>query len=251
VGAGLLAGAAFGIAHSPLLTVHHVEVAGAQHSRDRDVVAAAGLRHGTLMIDVQPGRVTTRLGALPWVATAKVSRRWPSTVAIRVTERAPVAIVPAGTGDAGVVDGTGRVLALGPAASIASAVTEAPLPRPLPVIHGLGPAGPAGTTLDGGRSAADALALVAALHRDLPASLAARVTEVTVGADGQLTATINPGITVRFGPGDRFDAKLLTLRTLTESADLTGATAIDVRVPDVPVLTRQGRSGTVSTVPRG
>ena len=248
--AGLLAGGALGIAHSPLLTVHHVRVAGALHTSQRDVVAASGVRAGTLMIEVSPGRMDARLRTLPWVATATVSRHWPNTVTIRVSERSALAILPTASGEFALVDETGRVLAVGPAGSLPSMAGPAPSP-PLPVLRGLAPAGPAGSTVDPSGPGRGALELVAAARRDLPAALAARVSGVTLDGDGQLTATVSPAIAVRFGPDDQIDAKLLSLRTLLEAADLTGATVIDVRVPDAPVLTRQGRGTTLSTTPRG
>jgi Cell division protein FtsQ len=122
---------------------------------------------------------------------------------------------------------------------------------PLPTIHGLVPAGPPGTTFAGDSTALDALALVAALERGLAPATAARVVAVDVAADGQLTATVTPSITVRVGPPDSLDAKVVALGTLLDRADLKGVSTIDVRVPEDPVLTRPGGAGTVSTTPRG
>jgi hypothetical protein len=286
----LVGAASVGITHSSLVAVHHVEVTGIAHTGRREVLATAGLQSGSLMLNVHPDQMARRLDALPWVETATVSRHWPNSVAIRISERQPVAVVGAGPGRFAVVDLSGRVLAVAPggtpasAASSASAVpsTSAPPPaaatstsatlakRPagvapgaasagssqaaavsLPNIVGLDPAGVPGTTFAGDPSAVDALALVAALRHGLAPAIAARVVAVQVAADGQLTATVTPSLSVRFGPPDSVDAKVLALGTLLERADLKGVSTIDVRVPDVPVLTRPSGAGTVSTTPRG
>jgi hypothetical protein len=275
----VLGASAIGITQSSLLAVHHVEVSGLVHTTPTEVLTAARLEHHARMVNVHPGQVAQRLDALPWVATAVVQRHWPSTVRIRVTERTAVANVPAGSGQMAVVDAMGRVLAVAPAPAAPAAgpapatpatssapahpsarahptppASAQPAPPPagwssLPIIRGLAPAGPPGST-EGDSEALAALALVSAVNRGFPAALAARVTTVTI-ADSQLRAVIAPSINVRLGTANQLDAKLLALRALLERVDLKGVAVIDVRVPDAPVLTRQDQAGTVSTTPRG
>jgi cell division protein FtsQ len=246
----VLGATAFGITRSPLLAVHHVEVTGIAHTSRSDVVVAAGLQHRELMVDVHPGQVASRLAALPWVATAGVTRSWPTTVRIRITERTPVATVAGAAGQVADVDATGRVLAVRAAPAAGRPVAgPPPAAAPLPVITGLAPAGGPGSTL--GPRAADALALVGAVARSYPAALAARITTVKVEANGDLGALVTPSVTVRLGSADRLDAKLVAIRTLLERVDFRGVAVVDVRLPDAPVLTRQGPPGTVSTTPRG
>src|ERR1700682_1439022 len=52
--AALVAAAGLGIPPSRLLAVPHVEVSGAAHTSREQVLAAAGLGHGRLMMDVHP-----------------------------------------------------------------------------------------------------------------------------------------------------------------------------------------------------
>jgi cell division protein FtsQ len=251
IAAALVAAAGFGITHSGLLAVHHVEVSGAAHTSREQVLAAAGLSDGGLMIDVHPGQVALRLDELPWVATAAISRHWPTTVKIRITERAPAALVAANPGQVAVVDDTGRVLALGPAPG-GPPVSPGPAPGPpLPTIVGLDPAGGPGSSLTDGEPLQAALAVVAAVRRDVVTSATTWITTVRVGADGELTATMTPSIVIRLGPAEQLDAKLLALRALLEQVNLKGVATIDVRVPDAPVLTRASGPGTVSTTSRG
>src|SRR5205807_544626 len=99
---------------SPLLNVDHVRLVGAQHTDLEQVLAATGLRRGAAMIDLDESHLAAKVAGLPWVAAARVHRSWPGSVTIAVTERAPVAAVPAAAGGWALVDDTGRVLAVDP-----------------------------------------------------------------------------------------------------------------------------------------
>jgi cell division protein FtsQ len=244
VGAGAL-----GITHLPVLAVHHVEVSGGAHTPTSDVVAVAGLGGRPLMIHVSPGRIAGRVTRLPWVESAVVRRRWPTTVTIRLTERQPIALVPAGAAGQALVDGAGRVLAVEPppAASPGAEIVGGGLP----VIVGLDSPGPAGSSLGGGTAPASALAVVKGVDATLPARLSSGVTRVSVTADGEVVLAVRPAITAVLGPTAELPAKLVALGAILEQTDLRGAVTIDLRVPDTPVLTRGGRGGTVSTTAGG
>lgn len=147
---------------SPLLSVAHVRLSGAQHESLAQVSAAAGLTSHRHMISVDAVAAAGQIERLPWVAKATVSRQWPDTVAVRVVERVVVAEVAAasssaqpGAGDPGMtsagaalgatqlglVDATGRVLSW----------VSAPVPG-LPTLVGVGTAGRPGTWLAGASS---------------------------------------------------------------------------------------------------
>jgi len=263
IGSALMAAASYGIAHSRLLVVHHVEVFGASHTSREQVLASARVGGGLLMIDVHTEQVAERLDQLPWVATAAVSRQWPTTITIHITERTPAALVAAGPGQLGVVDDTGRVLALNPAPSPSRRSPRAPAatspshspdlaPGPyLPTIVGLGPAGPPGSRLADGEPLQAAMALVAAVRRDLLPSATTWIKIIEVSDAGELNAILNPAVIIRFGQPDELDAKFQALRALLAQIPINGVATIDVRVPDAPVLTRTGGTGTVSTASRG
>jgi cell division septal protein FtsQ len=265
IGSALVAAAGYGIAHSRLLVVHHVEVFGASHTSREQVLASARVV-GLLMIHVHTEQVAERLDALPWVATANVSRQWPTTITIRITERTPAALVAANPGQLGVVDDTGRVLALNPAPSPAlssprsrrAPVAASPshsqglAPGPyLPTVVGLEPAGPPGSRLTDGQPLQAALALVAAVRRDLVPSTTTWIKVIEVSDAGQLSAILNPAVIIRLGQPDELDAKFQALRALLAQIPMKGVATIDVRVPDAPVLTRTGGTGSVSTASRG
>src|SRR5207253_795999 len=68
------------------------------------------------MVALDEAAAAHRIERLPWVANARVRRRWPNTVSIQVRERAPAASVPAAGGGWALVDDRGHVLAPVPSA---------------------------------------------------------------------------------------------------------------------------------------
>ena len=102
---------AWGVTVSPLLAIEQIDVKGNAQVTTAEVIAAAQVGEGDAMVWLDPDQVAARLEASPWIRTAKVTRDWPRTLVIEVTERTPAAWVQV-DGAAGVlvVDGTGRVL---------------------------------------------------------------------------------------------------------------------------------------------
>jgi cell division protein FtsQ len=226
-GLGLVAmvGLALMAVRSPLVSVRHVTVQGADHTPMPRVIAAAGLQGHRLMFDVHPGAVDRRLVAsLPWVASASVRRHWPATVEIRLQERSPIATIAASGGQSALVDATGRILAIGPPAAFDPSLLS---------IAGLPPAGTPGSWI--GPQAQPALVVAGGL----PAPLRARLSQLSVSPAGEVEGVLAKGATVLFGPPTDLAEKFLALSTLLDRVDLKGVAGIDVRLPDAPVLTHE------------
>jgi cell division protein FtsQ len=93
--------------------VRAVEVEGAHYVTAGDVVAAMRVDTSvSVWDDVRP--LATRLHALQEIEEATITRKLPGTLLVRVTEKAPVALIPA-TGDLRVYDGSGTALPIDPA----------------------------------------------------------------------------------------------------------------------------------------
>lgn len=215
--------------HSPLFSARHVTVRGEAHTPRAAVVAAAGLRDHPPLVDVSPGAAARRIEALPWVATATVTRRWPDAVAVRITERRAVAVV-AGPAGVALVDATGRVLAVQPDA-----------PAALPALDGVGrPAAP-GRQL--GPAAGPALSVAARL----PVALRGPVRSVTVAAGGEVTLGLTGGLTATLGSTEDLTAKFESLAAVLAGAQPKGPAVIDVSVPSEPLV----GPVTTTTVPTG
>jgi cell division protein FtsQ len=206
---------------SPLLDVDRVTVVGAEQVPAAEVRrVAATTSAGTPMVDVDPGAARAGVAALPWVDEVRVTKLWPGTVRIVITERHEVAAVETdGRGEGwALVDADGRVLAL--------VAAEPDLPA-LPGERGVAP----GDTLGG--EDRRALAILGAL----PSELRSSVDATAAGADG-LELVLDDGFRVVLGDGGDLAAKAEAAEAVRQHAgDPDGACRIDVRVPTAPVLT--------------
>lgn len=214
------------VTRTSLLDVASVEVEGAVRTSPDDIRVASGVAVGDPLVDVDGGSVDAAVERLPWVATAETTRRLDGTVTIAVTERAPVATVPAADGARALVDRDGRVLAV-----VAPDSPEPPDPA-LVTIDGV-VAGAPGEVLP--PAGAGALAVV----DGLTPGLRARVVAVVVSPIGELTLALRPEGTVDLGPPTELDVKLERLITVLSQVDQSGLAVIGLRVPDLPTVTRR------------
>lgn len=213
-----VAAGVFALTRSPLLSIRGVKVSGAHHNSAADIEHASRLTHGTPLIDVSVGTVARRVEALPWVAHATVSRDWPSTVSIHVTERRPAAALPAAGGGWLIVDVSGRVL------------DRTTTPQAGLLAVGTTPAaGMPGTTV-----AVDAALLRVASA--VPARLRSEVIGVSQGRAG-LELRLRCGGVVELGSATDLTDKLVSTGALLAQPSGPGAAVIDVQVPAVPTLT--------------
>ena len=112
VALGALAVALFMVAvlASPLLRITSVVAVGTAHTSAATIVRAANVGTGSSMVLLDTGAIAHRVEMLPWVASASIRRRWPSTLQIDVQERTPVATATNASGQIVAVDRSGRVL---------------------------------------------------------------------------------------------------------------------------------------------
>ena len=100
IAAALLTSPKWGMATLRRLSYFHVrkiEIRGVRYLEPDAVVAT--LRVDTLRSIVDPvGPLETRVRSLPQVADASITRRFPGTLIVTVTENLPVALVPKGDG---------------------------------------------------------------------------------------------------------------------------------------------------------
>jgi cell division septal protein FtsQ len=276
----LLAGAALGGLHSPLVRVRHLRVvidaaavggapAGAQLSQGQ-VVAQACFAGRRLMVDVNSSQAETLIDQLPWAADARVVRQWPGTVRITVTARTAVGEValssPTASDQSGAHQSGGHPSGAA-AAGNSAAVNPAPpggvalvdvtgrvlerdatAPPGLPVLGSLPVPGAPGTwvgvTANGG-AASQVLAVAAAL----PPKLAAKIWTVEMGSQG-LQLTIGT-TAVLFGDISQLADKVAALGVVVDQVPLAGVATVDLRVPDRPALTRSSLTANLSTTAGG
>ncbi|MGO9198530.1 MAG: cell division protein FtsQ/DivIB [Acidimicrobiales bacterium] len=224
----LVAAGGFAVVHSSVLGARHVEVTGSAHTPYSTIVKVAGLRGAPPLIDLSPAVIAERVEALPWVDTAVVSVAWPSTVRIRLTERTPVAVLPAGPAGWAVADPTGRVLE-----------DLAARPAGLPEIASSGALPPPGKRLP---AHLGTLARVAAA---MPESMVPEIADIRWDSEG-IVAEMSHKLVAVLGSASMLEDKFVALATVLAHGGLTGIGTIDLRVPAAPVLIRQSASPIVA-----
>ncbi len=83
---------------SPLLVVREVAVAGQRSVKADEVIAVAAVPMGTPLARQDVQEIAQRATLIPAVQAASVTRQWPSTVLVTVTERQAVFAVRQGSG---------------------------------------------------------------------------------------------------------------------------------------------------------
>jgi cell division protein FtsQ len=78
---------------SPAFAIDKIEVVGLSRIERPELLASAGIDLGRNVFERNPAEVRARLLKHPWVAEAEVSRRLPGSYAIKVRERAPIALL--------------------------------------------------------------------------------------------------------------------------------------------------------------
>jgi cell division protein FtsQ len=217
--AGLSAGAV-AVLHSRLFAARSVVIAGALNTSRSEILATSGLWREPPLIDVNPAQVARRLDRLPWVLSASVRREWPSSVAVAIVERVPVATSRLASGGYAVLDSTGRVLA-----------DESSRPAGLPVLVLPGPAPRPGASLG---AAGQALTAAAA---QLPESLVARVSQIVLTSSDGVVLHLEGGLEAVVGDDEALNEKFVSLTTVLSRVNLADVGAIDLRVAASPVLT--------------
>ena len=217
--AGLSAGVV-SVLHSRLFAARSVVIAGAVNTSRSEILAVSGLDKEPPLIDVNAGAISLRVDRLAWVLSASVKVEWPSTVAVSVVERVPVAARHLLGGDYAVLDSTGRVLA-----------DESSRPAGLPLVVLPGASASPGSSL--GASARDLLVAAA----QLPESLVPRVNEIVDSVTDGVVVRLEGGVNAVVGDDEALPEKFVSLATVLSRVNLTSVGGIDLRVAAAPVLT--------------
>lgn len=194
---------------TPVLGVRSVDVEGVRDLTTAQVVAAAEVRPGTPMLRLDTVGIMARVAVLPRVAAVDVSRDWPSTVRITVTERDPVGVLAASDG-MHLVDSTGFDYATVPTA-----------PAGLPKIQ-LPSASPHDP-----RTQAVVRVLAA-----LPTQLRAQTIAISADTPGSVTLALANGKTIRWGDAADSARKAAVLAALMTRP----GRVYDVSSPDLPTI---------------
>jgi len=212
---GLFSGGWLWLRHSSLAWVQRVHITGVHGPDARAIdaaLSAAARRMSTL--DVHVGALRAAVAPFVVVREVHASGSFPHSLRIRVIEQPPVAALVAGASRSAVAaDG----VVLGPG-----------------LLSGSLPSVDAGRVPASGQRVSDASASEAlSVLGAAPAPLAGLVVRAYTGASG-LTVVLRHGLSAYFGDASRPHAKWSSLALVLASPRSTGATYIDVRVPERP-----------------
>jgi cell division protein FtsQ len=181
------------VAFSSALGVRSVTVVGTRVLTAQQVRAAAGIRTGTPLARLDLAAVSSRLDALSPIRSVTVSRSYPSSVTIRVTERVAVGYRPADAGAGG-----GPVLLLDRDNVAFQTLAAAPKDLPRLLVPATG-------------SPSAAAALVAGT---LPAKVVRLLSTISAPTEESVTLTLRDGRSVLWGGTDRSSDKARLLSAL-------------------------------------
>jgi cell division protein FtsQ len=201
----------------PLLAVRTVQVDGTGTLSPARVRQAAGVADGTPLLRVDVGAVRARVARLPQVASVQVTRGWPATLVITLTERVPVAVVQSG-GTPWLVDRDG-VLFERLAGDPPRGVVPLEVAQP-------------------GRTDPATRAALAALVA-LPAPVREGVARSAASTDQDVRLTLADGTTVLWGDAADSPRKASVLASLLgqmKAGTLRPARTVDVSAPGAVVL---------------
>jgi cell division protein FtsQ len=202
VGLGLL------LYFTPIMAARNVVITGVGAVTQEEVVAAAAVKQGTPLLQVNTDDVAERVATIRRVATARVQREYPSTLRITVVERMPVAVKDFPDGPH-LFDRDGVDFATGP-----------PPPNlPYVEVDNPGPSDPPTKA---------ALAVMTALRPEV----AGQVARVSAPSVASITLTLVDGREVVWGTTDRTEEKAQKLAALLTQPGHT----YDVSSPDLPTV---------------
>lgn len=198
---------------SSLVRVSQVRVTGASgfgSAAVRSALDAAARDMTTLNVDEAALRSAVARYAL--VRDVKATAHPPHRLDIRVVERVPIGVIRTG-GTPTVVADDGTLLRDVPANALPEIAARVP---------------PGGSRVRDRKTAAKVAVLAAA-----PAALRGRILRVTLGRYG-LQARLREGLVLRFGDGQRLEAKWRAAQSVMRDPGAAAATYIDLRIPARP-----------------
>lgn len=211
VALALFAAAAVGVTYTPLFRLQTIQIIGARHLSESDVLRLAGVERDANLAHLDLREAERALERDPRVADATVVRHLPSTLSIDVIERHAVAVAPTAD-DPGAVAADGTIL---------PGVDFSGLPEIRAAVGVL--------SEEGQDSALSALVAV-------PGDVRARVDALVVQPDGSLVLEIADGPMVEYGPATSVSAKGEAMRAvLAWAADQdVELGVVDVAAPAAP-----------------
>ena len=210
--------AALAVLGSSLFAIDEVRVEGAVQTDPALLQAVVDELEGTPVLRADTDAAERALEAIPWVAAARVTARFPDRATIELRERRPVATYQGPDQRFRVIDIEGRVLQLLDGQPVDFLVITSP----------------DATDLEPGQFGAQGFVAAANLVQALTPEMRAVAVGVSVTGDGSdLRLQLTEGREVRFGAGRDLVVKLVRLQTKLVELAGTGFRFLDVSTDQV------------------
>jgi cell division protein FtsQ len=192
--------------------VQHVTFVGVRHEPLALVIAASGLEAHPTMMDVKASTVKANLSQFAWIDSVRLTKHWPNTVVVTVTESTAVAVAFNAHHVLQYVDARGRDLG------------TAPLHANLPTLEFVHPRNALWPFGHAGRSAA-----FVAAH--LPPAFGAQVSVITEDDHGVVTLKMTTPVSFILGPPTQLHAKFVAIASVIAHSTLAPGDVVDATVP--------------------
>lgn len=225
----LAAAAAFLFLQSGFFRLERLAVTGNHRVSQDEVALLAGVTPGARLYSLRLDDVASRIERNPWIRDAQVSRRWPATLVVKVTERQPVALIPYYQYFLA-VDRDG--VALGLVQDMAS--------LEVPIIGGI----PSSRVLLGRPYPVDKLKVGLQCLKALGKPWVDQVSDLDLSGDQDLTMFLRGPVEVRLTQSGDLTGKMQTLATILADAQAKGLklAKVDLRWDGQPVITLKNQA---------
>jgi cell division protein FtsQ len=219
----VLAATALALARSPLFRVREVRVEGVTHGSPARIVRLAGLSEHDRTLGLDLGALRARIERDPWVERAEIDIDLPSTITVRITERAPVATVNLGFGSV-LVDAKGAIIAPGAGRGLPEIVLP---PSRIERVRDATP-----------REHGVSLEPIAEALAALPTEVRAGVVRAELSSGAGVELILEGGVRVTYGRAREVAAKAEVLTRILAWARDAGerVRAINVMAPSAPAV---------------
>jgi cell division protein FtsQ len=224
----VLGAVAIGLTYTPMFHAKTIMVTGERRLSEARILKIAGVGPGTDVFHADLRAAERRLERNPWIASATVSRRLPSSISVQITERRPVALARSS-------DGTLTYLALD-----GSVLAPAGRHTLLPEVQ-----------VEAGADEPAAMAAGASVAEALPPGLLPEVASISVDAEGSVIVGMRSGVTAAYGDGSDARAKGQALKAVIDYAATNGRVllSVNIEVPGAPTAVFADGSSAVTTPP--
>ncbi len=209
------------IYRSNLLAVESVTVSGAEHLTNQEVTQLAAVPDDSTLLRLDTAGICARLEEHPWVQSASISRQFPHSIKIQITERTPAAVVKISKKSIWVISTDGSWL------SAATTDDWKTYHRIVDVDANLS------SPVAGSECTDEGILNALKIYDGVSSDLASQIKSISAASAVKASLTLKGGVSVAFGEASDIDLKEGDIWALMEK--YSGSVSyINVRVPDRP-----------------